>query len=267
MHVPVSCPGSRCDHEYDYTRKSLNLLVCCVSREHTEKIIYDRMFRRTPPGEKVRIESREPLVCPKCGTEVWVLEMSSKQAERLDSAFNDARIYGYKEMFTEGEFQKRSKELEKPRRKPKLVYLDMEFPGFPAYTELVREINTCFDSDSYSATIVLVRKMVESLIVDLLRAMFGMANVDLFFLKSQHRFRNLSELIKNLREHIQQFEPYGLPKRSLQTIEKLREDGNANAHSVIDHSTRPELMELRPAAKKTIIALFTTLTNIHNSRK
>ena len=267
MHVFVSCPSPSCDYEHDYIRKSLNLLVCSLLGKHTLKIVYDRMFRRTPTGEKVQIETKEPLTCRKCGTRIWVLEMNPKQAKRLEAAFDDARIYEYNEMFTEEELRKRNEEAKKSRRKPKLVYLDMEFLGIPAYAELVSEINTCFDSESYSATIVLVRKMVESLVVDLLRAMFGMASVDLFFLKSQHRFRNLSELIKNLREHIQHYEPYGLRKRSFRTIEKLREDGNANAHSVIDHSTRPELMELRPAAKKTIIALFTTLTNIHNSRK
>lgn len=263
--VNVNCSNLECNFQHEYVRKQGGLLVCTLPGEYSWKIIYDRLYRRTPEDEKVDVREREVIPCPKCSTRTWTLEVDSSQAARLENAFSEARCYSFKEMFTEGELEKSKKPTNEVR--PRMMYLDVEFEGSPAYAQLRDEVNWSFDSRAYTATIVLLRKLIENLIVDLLRTRFGLDRVDLFFIKSQRRFRNLSELIETLRNKIKEFEPYGLEEKHLRILEQMREEGNTKAHSIVDHGTKGDLMNLRATARKGIIALFTTWRNIAESHR
>jgi predicted RNA-binding Zn-ribbon protein involved in translation (DUF1610 family)/uncharacterized protein YutD len=266
VHAIINCPS--CDYEHDYIRKSENLLVAALSNKYSKKVIYDRMFRRTPKGSHVNIAVQElSHPCPKCGAIVWYMEMDRKQLERLEDAFPDAQIFDHKNLFTETQLKERTEGIEIRKRKPKTIYLDTNISDIPVYSALLNEINDCFDNESFSATILLVRKLIENLIVDILRVMYGMSQIDMFYLKDQRRFKNLSDLISVLREKIKDFGGYGLEDRHLRTIEKLREEGNSTSHSIIDHATLGELLELKADARKAILALHKTYTNIANVPK
>ncbi len=259
--VEVDCPNLECDYRHKYIRQRDGLLVATLPKRFSRKNIYDRMYYRTPEGETVEIPIQEQATCPKCDSKAWILEMNSTQAARLEDAYNEAQVYSFKDMYTKEELETREKDRE-ARKTPRLNYLELDMAGYPEYEQLIGEINDTFDIGAYSGTIVLVRKLIENLIVSLLRANYGMANLDLFFIKSEQRFRNLSQLIKNLRDSIEDFKPFGLDNKIMRVIEKLREEGNARAHSIIDHGTKGELLNLRADVNKAVIALFSTWRNI-----
>lgn len=206
---------------------------------------------------QIDVTEKTLLPCKKCSHSIWVLEMPPRSASYFQEAFADVVVHTPRNLFTDGELEVRETEGAVGRGVPVERYLDVDNPPTDNYRDLVHEINLCFTYQAYTATIVLVRKAVENLIVDLLRQKYGMTQLEIFYLRNQRRFRNLSDLIANLRERLSDFSPYGLQKKHISIIEKLREEGNSGVHSIIDHSTRNELLELKPSARKAIKALLT----------
>lgn len=68
------------------------------------------------------------------------------------------------------------------------------------YKDLQAEINKAYNYGLYSSVFVLVRKLFENLVIDLLREKYGMENIDLFFNFSKSRFHNFNILIETLVE-------------------------------------------------------------------
>lgn len=128
------------------------------------------------------------------------------------------------------------------------THFDDEF-----FESLKFEINTAFRIGLYTATIVLLRKLFERQIIDVMRQKYGMANMILFY--SDGYFLNLSELIRNLRDKLDDFKPYDFFKleREKQSfidfLWNLREEGNAGAHSM-PYLGYNEIVELKPSINK-----------------
>lgn len=120
------------------------------------------------------------------------------------------------------------------------------------FKDLKFEINTGFRLGLYTASIVLIRKLFERLIIEVLRQKYGMLNKELFYVDG---FLNLSELIRNLRDKLDDFKPYDFFKleREKQSfidfLWKLREEGNAGAHSM-PYLGYNEIVELKPSINK-----------------
>jgi hypothetical protein len=257
VHVFPSCRGPNCNFIHDYIMKNKGFHACILPDSYTWDAIRKRISRNRKKGIDIQLATRDTLSCKKCGHFLWILEVPPNSSKYFEKAFKDALIHTPKDMKTNGEIASGSSTQKTAGFQPVERYLDIDNPPTDTYKDLLYEIDLCFTYQAYSASIVLIRKLVENLIVDLLRRKFGMTEVDLFYLTSQNRFRNLSELILNLRAKILDFGPYGLDKKHLAMLEKLREEGNSVAHSIIDHATKENLLELRPHARKAVKALFT----------
>ena len=121
------------------------------------------------------------------------------------------------------------------------------------FEALKLEINSSFHVGLYTATMVLVRKLFERQIIDLLRQKYGMNRKELFY---SDGFLNLSELIRNLRDKLEDFKPYDffkLEKEKQSFVDFLwnvREEGNAGAHSIEPSLGYKEITELKPSINK-----------------
>jgi hypothetical protein len=101
------------------------------------------------------------------------------------------------------------------------------------YKVLAQNINLAYKYGLYSAAMVLIRKMLENLLIDILRKKYGMKNLDLFFDPQHGRFRMFNELIRNFEEKLQDFK-YIEPRieEILTELKNMREECNAAAHSL-----------------------------------
>jgi hypothetical protein len=101
------------------------------------------------------------------------------------------------------------------------------------YKVLTQNINLAYKYGLYTAAMVLIRKMLENLLIDILRKKYGMKNLDLFFDSQHGRFRMFNELIRNFEEKLQDFK-YIEPRieEVLTELKNMREECNAAAHSL-----------------------------------
>ncbi|MGY5881769.1 MAG: hypothetical protein RTV31_16080 [Candidatus Thorarchaeota archaeon] len=262
VHVDLKCWGVDCNYIHDYVRQTHGNYVCTLPGTHSKTAIRLRIFRRKEKGQETQVNAQAIKDCPKCARKLWILEVPPPSAFILEEVFEDADVYIPKDMETENEKDKKTETSITRHIKPVERFLDIDNPPTDAYRDLVNEINFCFVNQAYAATIVLTRKLIENLIVEILRKNYGMSGLDLFYIREKRRFRGLSELIANLRSNVTDFDAFGLKKRHITTLEKLREEANANAHSILDHATKQELLDLRAPARKAVKSLFSVRESI-----
>jgi hypothetical protein len=101
------------------------------------------------------------------------------------------------------------------------------------YKVLAQNINLAYKYGLYTAALVLIRKMLENLLIDILRKKYGMKNIDLFFDRQHGRFKMFNELIRIFEEKLQDFR-YIEPRieEVLAELKNMREECNAAAHSL-----------------------------------
>lgn len=164
-------------------------------------------------------------------------------SEVTEEVFPEANIMGSVDFEVVGVSGQKAENLD--------ILINTQFEnGF--LNDLKLEINTAFRIGLYTATIVLVRKLFERQIIEVLRQKYGMPNKELFFIDG---FLNLSELIRNLRDKLDDFKPYDffkLEKEKQSLIEflwEIREEGNAGAHSM-PYLGYSEIVELKPSINK-----------------
>ena len=113
------------------------------------------------------------------------------------------------------------------------------------YEDVVREVNLCFNVGSYNSTMVIYRKFLENILIDILRAKYGMENLSAFYIENESRFRGFSELISEFEERVNDFRPYssrlqfGGAEELIKEVKRFRGVANPSAHS-IDHSITKE---------------------------
>ena len=102
------------------------------------------------------------------------------------------------------------------------------------YRTLKDEINKAYDLNLPNAVLVLSRKLVENLLIDLLRSKFK-TEIDIYYDKSRKQFQDLSVLISNLSKKKSSFL---VDERDIERLaphlNKLRVKANASAHSITE---------------------------------
>lgn len=138
--------------------------------------------------------------------------------------------------------------LEKGREiRPSVNIVDEKFNDEKFYFDLVKDINWCYRYGIPSATGILLRKMFENLLIDLLRGKYGTAKLDLFYWKERGRFNDFTTLLSNFKDNLEDFMPYssGLNDEVIGKIAKFQELGNSNAHSIDSYVTIKSLEKQR----------------------
>jgi hypothetical protein len=102
------------------------------------------------------------------------------------------------------------------------------------YSNLAMEINKTYGYGLYTGTLVLLRKLFENLIIDLLMARYGMSGIELFFDKNKGYHLNVSTLINNLKIKTPDFNMFtkGFDEDFFKFLENLRGKAGAGAHSL-----------------------------------
>jgi len=112
-------------------------------------------------------------------------------------------------------------------------YLNItEYPD-DFYKDLVELINKCYIYVIYPAVYVFSRKLLENLLIDILRKKYGMENIDLFFDTKHRRFYSFNVLMRNFVDKIEDFKIIipSLDHNFINIINKFRESGNSSAHN------------------------------------
>jgi hypothetical protein len=73
------------------------------------------------------------------------------------------------------------------------------------YVKLIDEINILYANGRYISVCILVRKLLENLVIDILRKKFGTAQLELYYNPKKGMFNNFSTLLDNLDVKIDEF--------------------------------------------------------------
>lgn len=126
------------------------------------------------------------------------------------------------------------------------------------YPSLVYEINLCYRVKADEACVVLARKLVENLLIDILKRHFGMAEIDLFYNTEHKRHRGLGTLIKEFSEHSEEFDQYTTARQSdiIESMKSIKYSGDASAHSIEEDFNQEDLARLSEEATRAAELLF-----------
>ncbi len=101
------------------------------------------------------------------------------------------------------------------------------------YKPLLIEINLAFRKGMVISLAVLVRKLFENLIIDILRKKYGTRELVLYYDPSRRRFQEFSVVLENFRKKKEDFlHITDKVDMVINDIQEYRETGNANAHSI-----------------------------------
>jgi hypothetical protein len=112
-----------------------------------------------------------------------------------------------------------------------------------SYKQIISEINRCYRVGAYNATVVLVRKTIEIALIDIFVYKFESEQVSLYYEPEKRQHKRLSKLIDNFNQHLEQFRQLesSLDQEFIETLQSLRETGNAGAHSMINEYSEEKL--------------------------
>lgn len=102
------------------------------------------------------------------------------------------------------------------------------------YSSLISDINKTYQTRIYDATLVLSRKLFESLIIDILRGHYGNQNIRMFFNPDRGEYHSFAKLINKLESNIGDFKHYSLKldQEFINKVNEFRVDANTSAHSI-----------------------------------
>lgn len=100
----------------------------------------------------------------------------------------------------------------------------------------IKEINRAYNSQCYTSVYILFRKVIENLIVDILRTKFPVnvtGNIDLYYDTTLRRTKDFSVVLKNLFDKRHSFEAgkEKIIERINQRVKNLKSDANDKTHS------------------------------------
>lgn len=146
-------------------------------------------------------------------------------------------------------------EAEKQREGNFLEIDDSEIDGF-FYPNLVYEINLCYKVQADAAVLVLNRKLIESLIVDILRSVFTMDRIELFYENGQSL--PLSKLIDNMKSERAELKKYAsnIDEGFFRALDNLKYHGDASAHAIEADPSQEDLTEKSGIATTVAKILF-----------
>lgn len=118
----------------------------------------------------------------------------------------------------------------------------------PFYKDLELEINISWRLGLFSSTLVLSRKYIENLIIDLLRNKYPVSNntLNIYFNDKQNRFHDFSYLLENLKQRKSDFKPdVGSIEKLLILVNPFKTVADATVHSIIENPEENDIIKLK----------------------
>ncbi|AWB28471.1 hypothetical protein [Halococcoides cellulosivorans] len=143
-------------------------------------------------------------------------------------------------------------------------FLDIDNVPGTFYPDLVENINRCYSLGIYDATLVLTRKLLENLVIDILRDQYGKQEINLYYLPDNHRFSKFSDLIDSFETNLGDFKHLsgGLDSDFIDELNSFRQDANAEAHSIETNITESDIEGYREQAQHASKVLFRVWRNM-----
>jgi hypothetical protein len=116
------------------------------------------------------------------------------------------------------------------------------------YENLKREINAAYSHGFFTVTLILSRKLIENLLIDVLRKKYPPSGggLSMYYNENTRHFLYFSDLVNNLENHKEDFKAFeDVVNEILSLINELRETANAGAHSIVFYSDRKSIDELK----------------------
>lgn len=160
---------------------------------------------------------------------------------------------------TEGEAKERIV-FAKPRT-PQYRYIEVETYPDDFYRELISVINRLYNNNLFVPMPILLRKLFENALVDVLRYFYGMQEVDLFFDVNKGRFHDFSLLLENTKKRLADFAwcKDVFNKELLRSLDDFREKGNSMAHTLAVRISKEDLDMSRTEVTHLTKSLFKTI--------
>ncbi len=126
--------------------------------------------------------------------------------------------------------------------------LIISIPTEHFYHELRKEINFAWKIGLFTSTLILTRKYIENLVIDVLRKKYPQrigSNINIYFDNKNKRFHDFSILLDNLAERKDDFEPdTHLILKFLEKVKPFKGKANATTHSIVENPEENYLTKL-----------------------
>ena len=124
--------------------------------------------------------------------------------------------------------------------------IDLDFNDV-FYNELRDEINMAYKMRLFTSVMLLIRKLFENLIIEILRMKYPSntpGNLEIYYIINDGRFQNFTILLRNIEERKCDFTvDEDLITEIISLIKPFRKGANANAHSIIIVSDENDISE------------------------
>ncbi len=151
-------------------------------------------------------------------------------------------------------------------RDEKYLKFDTKFISDSFYNSLIEQVNVTFLDDCYSATMVLLRKLFENLLIDILRRKYGTdTEKHLYWNSNRKQFLSFYTLIENFSEKLNDFETYSkrMNKKFIDFLNKyIRFPGNETAHSIEDNISKDEMEKKKQQINDYVEILFSIFSKL-----
>jgi len=143
-------------------------------------------------------------------------------------------------------------------------FIDIENTTDDFYDDLIENINKCYRIGVYDGTFVLTRKLLENLVIDLLRKEYPKSYLRMYYIPEYGRFRNFSELLEAFEYRLKDYQSYsnGMDRELISDINRFRESANSDAHSIVRNPEQEKIKDLGEDAEHAAKVMFRALRNM-----
>lgn len=124
----------------------------------------------------------------------------------------------------------------------------------------IREINLCYQAGAYTASLVMLRRLIEELLIHIHRAHFGADKVEKYYEPESGRHKGLKELIAVFQTHLSEFARYSTAidqgEDFVQELQDFRKQASSQAHSIDIHLDKDELRGRSIDATRVVKILY-----------
>lgn len=151
-----------------------------------------------------------------------------------------------------------------PTKKKLIKYLDIKTFPSDFYKKIQDDINLAYTHKIYSAVLILVRKLIENLIISIMRKRYGYdkkENVELYFNTENKHFYNFNSILKKIEIKIKEKDFEVFPDLNIDLIKKIhkfREAGNKSAHTIMINLSKSKIDEYKENLEFIINVLVQT---------
>lgn len=127
-------------------------------------------------------------------------------------------------------------EKKQPRKSKKIIKI-IDYDTEDYFKEAhIQEVNKAYTKGLYTSANILIRKIIENLIIDILRKKFPpntKENTELYYDVNQRRYKDFSIILDNLHKKRNEFELDNkkIVERLVSLAKKIKEDANDKTHS------------------------------------